>query len=92
MQSASTEDGAAAPQPLPQPAGETYRDHVIVVLPWMRERDHWQCAGIIVCCYEDGGRWPFTLDGPYPDRKTAYADAVARARRRIDRWFAEAGL
>lgn len=75
-----------------RPAGETYRDHVIIVLPSRRAPGEWHCSGVVECCYEDGQRWPFEMPGPYADRSAAYSASVAKARRQIDRWFAQAGL
>lgn len=76
----------------PQPAAETYRDYVIIVLPASDASGQWRCTCLIESFSDEEGRWTYEAPGPYPDRSSAYRDAIARGKRGIDRLLAQIGL
>ncbi|WP_326544363.1 hypothetical protein [Pseudorhodoferax sp.] len=87
------DDPSAATVPFePRPAAETYRDHVIIVLPARDAQGRWRCQCLIESHADADGSWTYEVPGPYADRRSAYEAAIAKGQRAIDRLLSLAGL
>lgn len=75
----------------PHSAGETYRDHVIVVTLVPGEAG-WHSLCTVYTALRNDPAVSYRLDGPFPDRPTTYQLTTQSAKRKIDRWLTELGL